>query len=205
LAIRLIAGLGNPGPRYADTRHNVGAWFVDRLARRFNIRLAMDAKFKGELGRGDVLGHDLRLLLPQTFMNLSGESVGALAQFFKIAPAEILVAYDEMAFEPGLVRLKTGGGANGHNGIRSVIDGLGNAPGFHRLRIGVGHPGDKDRVTPYLTSMATPANERRLIEEAFELPDAVLADLLEGNFQKVMNWLHAPAGRDAPGQGPEPD
>lgn len=197
MAIRLIAGLGNPGPRYADTRHNVGAWFVERLAHRFGIRLASESRFKGHVGRGDVLGHDLRLLLPQTFMNLSGESVGPLAHFFKIEPEEILVAYDEMAFEPGVLRLKTGGGANGHNGIRSVIDGLGNARGFHRLRIGVGHPGDKDRVTAYLTSVTTPAAERRLIEDAFEFPQAVLKDLLDGNFQKVMNWLHAPDRGDA--------
>jgi PTH1 family peptidyl-tRNA hydrolase len=136
-------------------------------------------------------------------MNLSGESVGPLARFFKIAPEEILVAYDEMAFEPGLVRLKTGGGANGHNGIKSVIDGLGNAPGFHRLRIGVGHPGDKDRVTAYLTSITTPADERRLIEEAFELPEAVLSDLLAGRLQKVMNWLHAPD--QIPDKGEQPN
>ncbi len=192
MAIRLIAGLGNPGPRYADTRHNVGVWFVDRLARRFGIRLAYESKFKGDVGRGDVLGHDLRLVLPQTFMNLSGESVGPLAHFFKIEPEEILVAYDEMAFEPGVLRLKSGGGANGHNGIKSVIEGLGSARGFHRLRIGVGHPGDRDRVTPFLTSVTTPADERRLIEDAFELPETVLDDLLDGNFQKVMNWLHAP-------------
>ena len=192
MAIRLIAGLGNPGPRYADTRHNVGVWFVERLARRFGISLAHESKFKGDLGRGDVLGHDLRLILPQTFMNLSGESVGPLARFFKIEPEEILVAYDEMAFEPGVLRLKTGGGANGHNGIKSVIDGLGSARGFHRLRIGVGHPGDKGRVTAYLTSISTPAEDRQLIEEAFELPEAVLSDLLDGRFQKVMNWLHAP-------------
>lgn len=192
MAIRLIAGLGNPGPRYADTRHNVGAWFVAHLARRYGISLSVDTKFKGETGRGSVLGHDLRLLVPQTFMNLSGESVGALAHFFKIAPEEILVAYDEMAFEPGAMRLKTGGGANGHNGIRSVIDGLGSAPGFHRLRIGVGHPGDRDRVTAYLTSVTPPAAERQRIEDAFELPDAVLENLLDGKFQKVMNWLHAP-------------
>jgi PTH1 family peptidyl-tRNA hydrolase len=197
MAIRLIAGLGNPGPRYADTRHNAGAWFVDRLARRFGIVLSPEAKFKGELGRGDVLGRDLRLLLPQTFMNLSGDSVGPLAHFFRIAPEEILVAYDEMAFEPGVIRLKTGGGANGHNGVRSVIEGLGNAQGFHRLRIGVGHPGDKDRVTPYLTSVTTPAGERRRIEDAFELPEAVLGDLLDGKFQKVMNWLHAPASDES--------
>ena len=198
MAIRLIAGLGNPGPRSADTRHNVGVWFVERLARRFGINLAHESKFKGDVGRGAVLGHDLRLVLPQTFMNLSGESVGPLAHFFKIAPEEILVAYDEMAFEPGVIRLKTGGGANGHNGIKSVIEGLGNARGFHRLRIGVGHPGDKDRVTPYLTSVTTPADERRLIEDGFDLPEAVLEELLDGKFQKVMNWLHAPEKGETP-------
>lgn len=194
MAIRLIAGLGNPGPRYADTRHNVGTWFVDHLARRFGVSMSADSKFKGAVGRADVLGHDLRLLIPQTFMNLSGESVGPLAHFFKINPEEILIAYDEMAFEPGVMRLKTGGGANGHNGIRSVIDGLGNAPGFHRLRIGVGHPGDRDRVTAYLTSVTTPAAERQRIEDAFDLPDEVFEQLLDGRFQKVMNWLHAPDG-----------
>ena len=198
MAIRLIAGLGNPGPRYADTRHNVGVWFVDRLARRFGINLTTESKFKGDVGRGDILGHDVRLVLPQTFMNLSGDSVGPLAHFFKIRPEEILVAYDEMAFEPGVVRLKTGGGANGHNGIRSVIDGLGSARDFHRLRIGVGHPGDKDRVTPYLTSVTTPAAERQLIEDAFEFPEGVLGELLDGKFQKVMNWLHAPDKGESP-------
>jgi len=192
VAIRLIAGLGNPGPRYADTRHNVGAWFVDRLARRFGVQLSGESRFKGDVGRASILGHDVRLLLPRTFMNLSGESVGALARFYRIEPAEILVAYDEMAFEPGVVRLKTGGGANGHNGILSVIEGLANDSGFHRLRIGVGHPGDRDRVTAYLTSVTTPADERARIEAAFEIPDDVLAGLLDGRFQKVMNWLHAP-------------
>ena len=192
MAIRLIVGLGNPGPRYADTRHNVGAWFVSGLARRFGVQLSPDSRFKGELGRGDLLGHDVRLLLPTTFMNLSGDSAGAVARFFKIEAGEILVAYDEMAFEPGVVRLKTGGGANGHNGIGSLIEGLGNDRGFHRLRIGVGHPGDRDRVTAYLTSVTPPARERELIEAGFELPDSILEQLLDGKIQKVMNWLHAP-------------
>lgn len=192
MAIRLIAGLGNPGPRYAGTRHNVGVWFVERLARRFAINLAGENRFKGDVGRGGILGHDVRLLLPRTFMNLSGESVGALARFYRIAPAEILVAYDEMAFEPGVIRLKSGGGANGHNGISSVIEGLGNDRDFHRLRIGVGHPGDRSQVTAYLTSVTTPAAERERIEAALALPDSVLEDLLECRMQKVMNWLHAP-------------
>jgi PTH1 family peptidyl-tRNA hydrolase len=192
MPIRLIAGLGNPGPRYADTRHNVGAWFVTGLARRFGIPLREENKFKGELGRGDMLGHDVRLLLPTTFMNLSGESVGAVARFYKLASDELLIAYDEMAFEPGVVRLKSGGGANGHNGLGSIIESLGNERGFHRLRIGVGHPGDRDRVTAYLTSVTTPAAERSEIESALEIPDAVLEQVLKGEIQQAMNRLHAP-------------
>lgn len=191
-AIRLIAGLCNPGERYSATRHNVGADFVESLARRFGVSLADEPRFKGRLGRGVILGHDLRLLIPGTFMNLSGDSVGAVARFYKIEPAEILVAYDEMAFEPGVVRLRSGGGDNGHNGIRSVISGLGNSPGFQRLRIGVGHPGDRSRVTAYLTQVRMPAREQEMIEHACLLSDIVLADLLAGEFQKAMNRLHAP-------------
>jgi len=196
-SIRLVAGLGNPGPRYADTRHNVGAVFVARLAERYGVTLRAESRFKGELGRGEVAGHDVRLLVPTTFMNLSGEAVGAVARFFQIAAVEILVAYDEMAFEPGTIRLKTGGGANGHNGIESVIAGLGNERGFHRLRIGVGHPGSKDGVTPYLTSVRMPAGERALVDSVCEIPEATLARLLAGDLQTAMNSLHAPA----PGAG----
>jgi PTH1 family peptidyl-tRNA hydrolase len=192
MAIRLIAGLGNPGSRYADTRHNAGAWFLDGLARRFGVSLAEESRFKGRLGRGSILGRDVRLLQPSTFMNLSGESVGAVAHFYRIAAAEILVAYDEMAFEPGVVRLKSGGGANGHNGVESVIKGLANQREFHRLRIGVGHPGDRDSVTPFLTSVRTPADVRERIEAACDLGDEVLADLLDGELGKAMNRLHAP-------------
>lgn len=198
-AIRLIAGLGNPGPQYQHTRHNVGAELVAALARRYGIPLAEEAKFKGLLGRGAVAGHDVRLLLPLTYMNLSGEAVGAVARFYKIEPEEILVVYDEVAFEPGVLRLKLGGGDNGHNGIRSVIAGLGNRRDFVRLRIGVGHPGDRSRVTAYLTSVRMPEPERRLMEAAFDIPEAVLGELLGGNLQKAMTALHsrdpeAPAG-----------
>lgn len=193
-AIRLIAGLGNPGPRYQNTRHNVGAECVSVLAQRFGIALSEDRRFKGLLGRGRMLGHDVRLLLPLTFMNLSGDSVGAVARFFRLEAHEILVAYDEMAFAPGVVRLKSGGGDNGHNGIRSVIAGLGNESSFHRLRIGVGHPGDREAVTAYLTSVRMPEAERALVARACEIPDSVLELLLEGQMQKAMNELHAPGG-----------
>ncbi len=195
-AIRLIAGLGNPGPQYRDTRHNVGAEFVAALGRRYDIGLAEDSRFKGLIGRGTVAGHEVRLLVPVTFMNLSGDSVGALARFFKIEPEEILVAYDEMAFEPGVLRIKAGGGDNGHNGVRSVIAGLGNRRDFLRLRIGVGHPGDASRVTAYLTSVRMPEAERRLLEDAFDVPEPVLDKLLSGDVQKAMTALHS---RPAPG------
>tara|TARA_Y100001933_G_scaffold73943_1_gene75336 strand:- start:3747 stop:4358 length:612 start_codon:yes stop_codon:yes gene_type:complete len=190
-AIRLIAGLGNPGPQYTDTRHNVGAAFVLALAERYHIPLAEDARFKGRLGRGTIAGHDVRLLVPTTYMNLSGESVGALARFFKLAPEEILVAYDEMAFEPGVLRIKSGGGDNGHNGIRSVIAGLGNERGFARLRIGVGHPGDRGRVTSYLTSVRMPEPERALMNSVFDVPESVLKHLLGGDLEKAMTDLHS--------------
>jgi PTH1 family peptidyl-tRNA hydrolase len=190
-AIRLIAGLGNPGPQYQHTRHNAGAWFVAMLAERYRIPLAEEGRFKGRVGRGLIAGHDVRLLLPTTYMNLSGESVGAVARFYKLAPEEILICYDEVAFEPGVLRLKSGGGDNGHNGLRSVIAGLGNDRGFVRLRIGVGHPGDRSRVTAYLTSVRMPEAERQLLAQAFDVPDPVLAHLLAGDLQKAMTALHS--------------
>ena len=162
----MIVGLGNPGPAYADTRHNVGAVWVRELARRYSISLGVDTKFKGEIGRGLIGGTDVRLLLPSTFMNNSGESVGAVSRFFKLEPQEILVAYDEVAFEPGVVKLKQGGGSNGHNGVKSVIAGLGNRDEFVRLRIGVGHPGSKVQVIPYLTKQTPRQSEREQIAAA---------------------------------------
>lgn len=195
-AIRLIAGLGNPGPQYQHTRHNVGAEFVAALAVRYEIRLADDVKFKGLTGRGSIAGRDVRLLIPLTYVNLSGEALGAMARFFKLESDEILIAYDEMAFEPGVLRIRSGGGDNGHNGIRSVISGLGNRRDFHRLRIGVGHPGDRSRVTAYLTSVRMPEAERRAMEEAYQISEPILAHLLDGDLQKAMTQLHT---RDEPG------
>jgi PTH1 family peptidyl-tRNA hydrolase len=189
-AIRLIAGLGNPGPRYDGTPHNVGAEFVETLAARFRVLLSADERFKGRLGRGAVAGHDVRLLIPDTFMNLSGGSVGAVATFYKLAPAEILVVHDEMAFEPGVVRLKIGGGHNGHNGLRDIIASLGNDAGFVRLRIGVGHPGAKERVTGYLTGAKMRADDRERVREATALPDSLLALICAGEHLKAMNALH---------------
>lgn|GEM_PF-41235 len=191
-ALKLIVGLGNPGAQYEKTRHNVGAVWVRELAQRFNIPLAQDTKFKGEIGRGLVAGVDLRLLIPSTFMNLSGDSSGAVARFFKIEPEEILVVYDEVAFEPGVVKLKTGGGDNGHNGVKSVRAGCANQDQFHRLRIGVGHPGSKDKVSAYLTQQTPQQSERELTAAAGHFADALLADIVTGNWQSAMTALHSP-------------
>ena len=190
--LKLIVGLGNPGPQYERTRHNVGAVWVSELASTYGISLSAEAKFKGALGRGVIEGSDVRLLIPSTFMNLSGESVGAVLRFYKLEIESLLVAYDEMAFAPGVVRLKQGGGDAGHNGIKSVRAGCGNQADFHRLRIGVGHPGDKSRVTAYLTQVTMPAGEREYVESALQFPREVLGKMLAGDWQAAMNSLHAP-------------
>ena len=192
MALRLLVGLGNPGPSYARTRHNIGAAWLEELAARFGVPLREQRKFQGILGRGDVLGHDVRLLYPTTYVNLSGAAVGAVARFHKIAPEEILVAYDEVAFPPGVCRLRGGGGHNGHNGLKSVIAALGNARGFLRLRIGVGHPGDAAAMVAYLTGAAMPAEERHAALEAARLDDEVLGLVLDGDLGRAMNLLHAP-------------
>lgn len=194
MAIRLIAGLGNPGARYARTRHNIGAVWLESLAQRFDIPLAEDRKYKGALGRGDMLGRDIRLLVPTTYVNLSGEAVSAVAGFYKIAAAEILIAYDEVAFPVGRCRLKDGGGHNGHNGLKSVIAALGNDRSFARLRIGIGHPGNADEMVTYLTRVAMPSREREIATQAAWLSDEVLDQVLAGDLQQAMNLYHAPAG-----------
>jgi PTH1 family peptidyl-tRNA hydrolase len=190
--IRLIAGLGNPGPKYRHTRHNVGADFVEWLASRAGIRLAQDSRFKGLVGRGQLLGTDVFLLIPETYVNLSGESVSVLQRFYKLELEQVLVAYDEVAFEPGVLKLKDGGGAGGHNGIRSIIQCSGNQQGFLRLRIGVGHPGDKERMVAYLTSERMPEGERTLVESTWTFDDQVWHHLFAGDLQKAMTLLHMP-------------
>lgn len=194
-AIRLIAGLGNPGPRYRDTPHNVGAQWVRDLAERFGVGLAERARFKGFVGRGDVLGRDVLLVVPSTYMNLSGESVGALAHYYRVEPPEILVAHDEVDFPLGVTRLKVGGRRATHNGIASVAAGLGSRPDFARLRIGVGHPG-RSRMVGFLTGSRLSAASRALVRESGSMDDALLGLVLDGEWQAAMNRLHAP-GPDA--------
>lgn len=196
MAIRLIAGLGNPGAHYAATRHNVGAVWLQRLAARFDVRLAQERKFKGLYGRGNILGHDLRLLLPTTYVNLSGQAVAAAARFYKFETDEVLVAYDEVAFPVGVCRLKSGGGHNGHNGLKSIIGDLAGERGFARLRIGVGHPGNAQDMAAYLTGVTMPAAEREAVAAASFLDDETLALVLDCDWQKAMNLFHARPPQD---------
>ncbi|ELN4659202.1 aminoacyl-tRNA hydrolase, partial [Escherichia coli] len=157
--ISLIVGLGNPGKEYAQTRHNAGFWFVERIAEKYGITLKADPKFFGISGRGNIEGQDIRLLLPTTFMNLSGKSVVPFCKFYRVAPEAMLIAHDELDMNPGIIRLKTGGGHGGHNGLRDIVPHLG--PNFHRLRIGIGHPGSKERVSGHVLSKA-PSSEQGL-------------------------------------------
>jgi PTH1 family peptidyl-tRNA hydrolase len=189
--------LGNPGPQYAKTRHNAGADWVRELARQFHIPMTLDSKFKAEIGRGIVLNHDVRLLIPLTYMNNSGDAIGAAAHFFKCSAEEILIVHDEVAFEPGSVKLKNGGGENGHNGLKSVRARLGNQEGYNRLRIGVGHPGNKNQVNYYLTQQTPSEAERTSIAAAGQLSEGILRDMLAGNWQSAMTALHAPEKNSA--------
>jgi PTH1 family peptidyl-tRNA hydrolase len=193
MAIRLIVGLGNPGPEYEHTRHNAGQLFVEKLASVERITLERSDRFHGRQARMQFAGEDVRLLIPTTYMNNSGRAVGAMAQFYKIEPPEILVAYDEVAFAPGIARIKKGGGLNGHNGLRDIVAALGNRDDFVRLRVGVGHPGDKQQVVAYLTGRRMPAEERKLLDATFERALAVLPTLVKGDINAAMTALHTDA------------
>ncbi|MFY9179952.1 MAG: aminoacyl-tRNA hydrolase [Venatoribacter sp.] len=188
--IKLIVGLGNPGPEYQATRHNAGAWVVSQLAQAENIRLTPEKKFFGLAGRGFIKGQECWLLLPTTFMNLSGQAVAALAGFYKILPNEILVVHDELDLPPGTAKFKTGGGHGGQNGLRDIISKLGNNQGFHRLRIGIGHPGDKSQVTAHVLGKPSP-NDLKLIDAVIGEALAVLPTYVTGDGEKAMNRLHS--------------
>lgn len=189
-AIKLIVGLGNPGSEYRGTRHNAGADFVEELARQCQTSLQAESKFFGLAGRVTLSGHDLRLLIPTTFMNRSGQSVAAMAQFFKMKPEEILVAHDELDIPPGTARFKQGGGHGGHNGLRDIVPALGNSKNFFRLRIGIGHPGHASRVTGYV--LGTPSQvDRTRIDACIDEAIAALPLLLDGDDTKAMTRLHS--------------
>ncbi len=187
--ISCIVGLGNPGPKYEQTRHNAGFWFLDEIARRHGVPLRSEHKFAGEVGRLESAGRRCWLLKPTTFMNRSGRAVGALSRFYRIPPESLLVVHDELDLPPGAVRLKRGGGHGGHNGLRDIMATLGSRD-FLRLRIGIGHPGHKDQVVDYVLSPPR-KEEEVLIRQAIDRAADRLALLLEGKLEVVMNDLHS--------------
>lgn len=187
--IKLIVGLGNPGAEYSRTRHNAGADFVDEVAKQYGVTLTAESKFFGLSGRAIINNRDVRLLIPTTFMNVSGKSVAAIAQFYKIPPESILVAHDELDMGPGDARLKIGGGHGGHNGLRDIIQCLGNNKNFARLRIGIDHPGNAKLVSNYVLKRA-PADQLQKIDDSIYSATKVLALLVEGQWNDAMKELH---------------
>lgn len=189
MTIKLIVGLANPGAEYAATRHNAGAWFVDLLAERLRAPLREEAKFFGYTSRVTLGGEDVRLLVPTTFMNLSGKAVAAMASFFRINPDEILVAR-RTGSASGVAKFKLGGGHGGHNGLKDIISKLGNNPNFHRLRIGIGHPGDKNKVVGFVLGKP-PVSEQKLIDEAIDEAARCTEMWFTDGLTKATNRLHA--------------
>ena len=188
LPIRLVVGLGNPGPEYAATRHNAGFWFVDELARRHDGRLKPERRYGGDAGRITVGGAAVWLLKPMTYMNRSGLSVRSICDYLSIAPQQVLVAHDDLDLPPGTVRLKLGGGAGGHNGLSDTVSHVGE--GFWRLRLGIGHPGDRGDVIDYVLRRAGAEHERLTLDAMARAADE-FPRLLEEGAEKVMNRLHA--------------
>ncbi|MEX2524992.1 MAG: aminoacyl-tRNA hydrolase [Gammaproteobacteria bacterium] len=188
-SLKLIVGLGNPGAKYQETRHNAGFWFIDRLAADEHCAFSRQAKFHGEVSRIQSGRIDCRLLKPDTFMNHSGRAVSAFLDYYSITPEQVLVAHDEIDLEPGIARLKRGGGHGGHNGLRDIISAIGSKD-FYRLRIGVGHPGHKDDVIDYVLKRAG-GSEQKAIESAVEDALAVMPYVFGGEMEKAMTQLHS--------------
>ena len=188
--IKLIVGLGNPGHDYQNTRHNAGQDFVEALARQYSESLQPTPKFFGDAGRIIINGRDVRLLVPTTFMNRSGQAVAAISQFYKIPVENMLVVHDELDLAPGVARLKIGGGHGGHNGLRDIIAASANNKNFGRLRIGIGHPGNAKQVSNYVLKKA-PADEQNKIEDAITAALNYTPDLAKGDWEKAMRELHS--------------
>jgi PTH1 family peptidyl-tRNA hydrolase len=188
--IRLIVGLGNPEADYGDTRHNAGFWFLDLLANHLSLSFRYEKRFNADESKYRSGGEDVILLKPQTFMNRSGQSVGAVMRFYKMRSEQILVVHDELDLVPGDNRLKQGGGHGGHNGLRDTISHLGDRD-FFRLRVGIGHPGDRDQVINYVLHRPS-AQDKELIQAANQRTLEVMPLLFEGRFDKAMQALHTP-------------
>ncbi len=186
--IKLFVGLGNPGPEYEATRHNAGFWWIDALARELKLTLVPERAYHGLMARTSIAGHSVWLLQPQTFMNLSGKSVAALARFFKIQPEEILVVHDELDLSPGQAKLKRGGSHAGHNGLRDIHAQLGSRD-YWRLRIGIGHPGVKGEVIHWVLKKPAP-DQRQLIEDSIAHSLKAYPTMLAGDMDKATLLVH---------------
>jgi PTH1 family peptidyl-tRNA hydrolase len=186
--LALVVGLGNPGQQHQYNRHNAGVMFLQKLCDSFKGELRADTKFHGKSGRIMIAGHEVRLLFPTTYMNKSGMAVAALAQYYKIAPQQILVAYDELDLPIGTTRLKQGGGAGGHNGVRDTMSALG-SPDFLRLRFGIAHPGSASKVIDYVLNDFS-RDDAISIEREFDKALAIMPLLVEGKLQAAMSELH---------------
>ena len=200
--IRLLVGLGNPGPEYVATRHNAGFWFIDAVARELRVNLAPERSYFGLVARVNRSDGQVWLLEPMTFMNLSGKSVAALARFFKIEPGEIMVAHDELDLLPGQVKMKLGGSHAGHNGLKDIQAQLGSAD-FWRLRLGIGHPGERAEVVNYVLRRP-PADDREAIDKCIEQSVAALPLLLDGEMERALMKVHAKPPRPKPPKPLEP-
>jgi PTH1 family peptidyl-tRNA hydrolase len=187
-ALQIIVGLGNPGPEHRLTRHNAGFWFVDALARAHGAQFRSHSRYQGEIARVEVEGRELTLLKPQTYMNRSGLSIRALVDYTKAPLAEVLVVHDELDLPPGTARLKFAGGHGGHNGLRDTITHCG--ADFWRLRVGIGHPGDRNEVIDYVLQRAAPADEEAMVESIGASLDALSIFLRDGS-EKAMHALHS--------------
>jgi PTH1 family peptidyl-tRNA hydrolase len=187
-AIQLVAGLGNPGAKYEQTRHNAGFWFVDELARRCSTQFRSESKYKSDVARCTVDGKDCRLQKPMDFMNRSGQSVAALAGFYRIPRNAILVVHDDLDLPVGTIKLKKGGGHGGHNGLRDLVSHLGGND-FLRLRIGIGHPGHRDDVVDYVLKNAS-REDRGLIDQAIDDAISVMPQIIAGDIEAAMKALH---------------
>jgi PTH1 family peptidyl-tRNA hydrolase len=188
--IQLIVGLANPGLQYQSTRHNAGGWFVEALASYYNGQLTANSKHYGHSCDLIIHGSKYRLLIPDTFMNLSGKSVSSLANFYQIPIENILVAHDELDLQPGVIKLKQGGGHGGHNGLKDIISKMGNSKNFYRLRIGIGHPGHRDKVTGWVLGKA-PQSEQQLIDQTIDEAVRCFDILAKDGLTKAQNRLNS--------------
>lgn len=189
--LRLVAGLGNPGAEYAHTRHNAGVWWLDKFARSLAVGLKPESRFQALIGRAQLPAGEVLLAAPQTFMNASGRAVGAIAQFFKIPAEQILVVHDELDLSPGSAKLKFGGGHGGHNGLKDIKQALGSGE-FWRLRIGIGHPGERAAVVDYVLH-APRREERDEINNSIDMSLALAPQIIRGEMEAAMLKLHTRA------------